>query len=112
MTQLRLVFLCRDSLSEVVCVLRGVPHRLLRLPAVLHRPAELRLHLLLQHGALQRPPEEEARPVGGDVQPADEAGAAPRPELPPPAAADVDASAVQLLLFSPRLLLLFVVHVD
>lgn len=35
-------------------VVGGVSYRLLWLPAVLHRQAELRLHLLLQHAALQR----------------------------------------------------------
>lgn len=48
------VFSCRHPLSEVVRVIGGVSHCLLWLPAVLYRQAELRLHLLLQHAALQR----------------------------------------------------------
>ena len=79
------VFLCRDTLSEILRLLRGLPHRLLRLPAVLHGPAELGLHLLLQHAALQRAQEEAPRPVGGDVEPADEPPS-PLPDLLPAAA--------------------------
>lgn len=45
---------CRHPLSEVVRVVGGVSYCLLWLPAVLYRQAELRLHLLLQHAALQR----------------------------------------------------------
>lgn len=48
------VFSCRHPLSEVVRLVGGVSHCLLWLPAVLYRQAELRLHLLLQHAALQR----------------------------------------------------------
>lgn len=48
------VFSCRHPLSQVVRVVGGVSYCLLWLPAVLYRQAELRLHLLLQHAALQR----------------------------------------------------------
>ncbi len=74
---------CRNTLSEVLCLLRGLPHRLLWLPAVLHRHAELSLHLLLQHPALQRAQEEASHPLGGDVQPADEPASSPLPDPPP-----------------------------
>lgn len=60
---------CRDTLSEVLRLLRGLPHRLLRLPAVLHGQAELGLHLLLQHPALQRPQEEAPRSLSGNAGP-------------------------------------------
>lgn len=79
------VCLCRDTLSEVLRLLRGLPHCLLRLPAVLHGPAELGLHLLLQHAALQRAQEEAPRALGGDVEPTDEPPS-PLPDLLPAAA--------------------------
>lgn len=84
---------CRRPLSEVVRVLGGVSYRLLWLPAVLHRPAGLGLHLLLQHAAVQRAPEEAARPIrSGSAQRADTPPDAPPPpgglrHAPPP---DVD----------------------
>lgn len=80
-------YFCRNTLSEVLCLLRGLPHRLLWLPAVLHRQAELGLHLLLQHPALQRAQEEASHPLGGDVQPADEPASSPLPD-PLPAVVD------------------------
>ncbi len=51
--------LCRDSLQEVVCVVGGVSDRVVGLSAVLHGEAELCLHHLLQHAALQRPSAQE-----------------------------------------------------
>lgn len=48
------VFSCRHPLSQVVRLVGGVSYCLLWVPAVLYRQAELRLHLLLQHAALQR----------------------------------------------------------
>lgn len=59
----------RNPLSKVVRVRRGLPHRLIRLPAVLHGPPQLGLYHLLQHATLQRPKEEEARPVCGRAKP-------------------------------------------
>lgn len=44
-------------------VIGGVSYCLLWLPAVLHRQAELCLHLLLQHAALQRAQEEASHPI-------------------------------------------------
>lgn len=71
---------CRRPLSEVVRILWGVSYRLLWLPAVLHRQAELRLHLLLQHAAVQRALEEATRPIrSGSAQRADK-----HPDAPPP----------------------------
>lgn len=58
-----------NPLSKVVRVRRGLPHRLIRLPAVLHGPPQLGLYHLLQHATLQRPKEEEARPVCGRAKP-------------------------------------------
>lgn len=98
-SQIPVLFLsCRDTLSEVVRVLRGLPHRLLRLPAVLHRQIELGLHHLLQHAALQRPQEEASHQLSGDARPADE----PASSLPDTAApsVDVDDVATAALLYS------------
>lgn len=53
-------------------IVRSMPHRLLRLPAVLHREAELGLHFLLQHSTLQRAQEEAARSLDGNAQPTNE----------------------------------------
>lgn len=95
----------RDSLSEILRVLRRLPHRLLRLPAVLHRQAELGLHLVLQHAALQRPQEEAARPLGGGGDDAADHELAPASAFLLPAAADaspvdVDATSSLYRLFS------------
>lgn len=92
----------RRPLSEVVRVLGGVSYRLLWLPAVLHRQAELRLHLLLQHAALQRAPEEAAHPIrSGSVQRADNDPDAPPPGLlrdaPPPDVDRIITTPVQIL---------------
>lgn len=66
-----------------------MPHRLLRLPAVLHRAGELRVHLLLQHAAVQRAPQEAPRPLGGAVRQA----ASPPADLRPADAPDRDVEA-------------------
>lgn len=76
----------RDPLSEVMCLVRGVSHCLLRLSAVLHRQVELGLHLLLQHAALQRAQEEASCLIsGGDPRPTDNTHALGLlPDAPPP----------------------------
>lgn len=89
---------CRNTLSEVLCLLWCLPHRLLWLPAVLHREAELSLHLLLQHPALQRAKEEAPRLVGSDAKLTDEPASSPPPDLFPAATdappADVDGPTI------------------
>lgn len=84
--QFLLFLFCRNTLPKVLRLLWGLPHRLLWLPAVLHRQAKLSLHLLLQHPALQRAQEEASHPFGSDVQPADEPATSPLPDLLPAAA--------------------------
>lgn len=44
----------RGALPQVLRLLRGLSHRFLWLPAVLHRQAQLGVHHLLQHAAVQR----------------------------------------------------------
>lgn len=66
--------LCRDPSPQGVRVIRGVSHRLLRLPAILHRQDQLGLHLLLQQTALQRSPQETPHQLMGR---ANHAGRAP-----------------------------------
>ncbi len=104
-------FICRNPLSEILRLLWRLPHRLLRLPAVLHQPAELSLHLLLQHAALQWAQEEASCPFSGDVQPTEDPASPPLAHRLPAAAVspfcDVDwrshhASAVQFVLIHPN----------
>lgn len=54
----------RGALPQVLRLLGGLSHRFLRLPAVLHRQAQLGVHHLLQHAAVQRAsPEETAAAI-------------------------------------------------
>lgn len=57
--------LCRDPSPQGVRLIRGVSHCLLWLPAVLHRQAQLSLHLLLQQAALQWSQQETPRQLMG-----------------------------------------------
>lgn len=51
---------CRDHVPEVVCVLRGLPHRLSGVSVfLLPRETELSMHQLLQHPSVQRAPAQE-----------------------------------------------------
>lgn len=49
----------RGALPQVLRLLRGLSHRFLWLPAVLHQQAQLGVHHLLQHAAVQRASPEE-----------------------------------------------------
>ncbi|KAL0202176.1 hypothetical protein M9458_000194, partial [Cirrhinus mrigala] len=73
-----------NSLQEVVCVVRGVSDRVVGLSAVLHGKAELRLHHLLQHAALQWPETQAESNVPRRAlrQPLRRPAARPRPALP------------------------------
>lgn len=98
-----LIIIFRDTLSEIVCILGGLPHRLLWLPAVLHRQVEFSLHLLLQHPTLQRPQEEASHQLGGNDHPADEPASSSFPArtaAPPTDVDDVPATTSLYSLFS------------
>ena len=60
-------------------------HRLLWLPAVLHRQDQLGVHQLLQHSAVQRPPAQEEIPALNRGRPGPRRDRSPlRPPPPPP----------------------------
>lgn len=78
----------RSPLPQVLRLIGGMSHRLLRVPAVLHRQDQLGVHQLLQHLAVQWTPAQEETPTLCCVRPVSEWP--PRPPTPrPPAAARI-----------------------